>query len=135
MDCPIPQGSCINSFVYSFSSALVWDDPDEANDESESEEDKSESVCHRVALDGVGKVVPGAIRLVTDGPDIQKLLDVHNGTHHPMQFLDPVRKGMSIYPVCVTAHAPCMHLARYPAATADGLGGRALARGGVGGAE
>ena len=40
----------------------------------------------------------------------QRLLDVHNRTHHPMQFLDPVRKAMSIFPVRVTAHAPCMQL-------------------------
>ena len=51
MDCPIPQGSCIISFVYSsFSSALVRDDPDEVDDVSESEEDESESVCRRVAF-------------------------------------------------------------------------------------
>ena len=48
--------------------------------------------------------------LVTDVPHIQKLFDVHNGRHHPMQFLDAVRKGMSIFPVRVTAHTPCMQL-------------------------
>ena len=60
--------------------------------------------------DGVGKVVPQSVRLVADIPDVQKLLDVHNRTHHPMQFLDPARKAMSIFSVRVTAHTPCMQL-------------------------
>ena len=63
-----------------------------------------------LAEDGVGKVSPWSVRLVADVPGVQKLLDVHNRTHHPMQFLDPVRKEMSIFPVRVTAHAPCMQL-------------------------
>ena len=43
-----------------------------------------------LAEDGVGKVSPWSVRLVADVPGVQKLLDVHNRTHHPMQFLDPV---------------------------------------------
>ena len=62
-----------------------------------------------LAEDAAGKVVPRTVLLVTNVPHIQKLLDVHNGTYHGMQFLDPVRKGMSIFPVHVTAHA-CMQL-------------------------
>ena len=63
-----------------------------------------------LAEDGVGKVVPRSVRLIADVPEVQKLLDAHNRTHHPMPFLDPVRKAMSIFPVRVTAHAPCMQL-------------------------
>ena len=48
-ECPILQGSCINSFAYSsFSSALVGDEPDE--EDAESQEDESESVHRRVAF-------------------------------------------------------------------------------------
>ena len=112
MGCPIPQSSCINSFVYSsFSSVLVKDNPKE-DDEFESEEDESESVCRRVAFGwpkmALGKWSHGPY--ATDNLHIQKLFDVHNSTHHPMQILDPVRKGMSIFPVRVTGHAPCMQL-------------------------
>ena len=45
-----------------------------------------------------------------DVTDIQKLLDVHHGMHHPMQFLNVVRKRIPILPVRVVAHAPCMQL-------------------------
>ena len=59
MDCPIPQGSCINSFVYSsFSLALVRDDSDEVDDVCESEEDESKSVCCHAAF-GWPKVASG----------------------------------------------------------------------------
>ena len=70
-----------------FSLVLVKDDPKE-DDESESEEDESESARRHVAFllakDGARKVVTRTVQLVADGPNIQKLLDVHNNTHHPM---------------------------------------------------
>ena len=58
----------------------------------------------------LAEVVPRSVRLVADVPDLLKLLDAHNRTCHPMQFLDPVWKAMSIFPLRVTAHAPCMQL-------------------------
>ena len=115
MDCPIPQGSCINSFVYSsFSLALVSDGPHEEDDESESEEDDSNSVRHRVAF-GCPKM---ALRKWSHGPyGLQRTFPTFRNcsmcttsTHHPMEFLDPVQKAMPIFLLCVTAHAPSMQL-------------------------
>ena len=63
------------------------------------------SCSPELAEDGVGKMVPRTVPLVADVPEIQKLLDVHNGTHHPRQFLDLVRKAMSIFGY-VSRHTP-----------------------------
>ena len=57
-------------------------------------------------VNGAWEVVPRSKGLVAHIARIQKLLDVHNCSHHQVQLLDAVWKGTTMLAVHGTAYTP-----------------------------